>query len=92
MNAQERLLQDELNHLLDRMAAMAPEGVVAACAEQRPELVSRLADAEGRLSAARLSLLRGYAAWQDALQECGDLWALADLTGEPAASGERWAA
>ncbi len=92
MNAQERLLQDDLNHLVDRMAAGTREGLLAACAERRPELLSRLAEAETRLSAARLSLLEGYAAWQDALHECGDLWALADLTGESVAPAERRAA
>ncbi len=74
------------------MAASTREGLLAVCAERRPELLWRLAEAETRLSAARLTLLQGYAAWQDALHECADLWALAELTDEPVPPAERRAA
>ncbi len=92
MNALERLLQDDLNHLIDRMAATTHEGLVAGCAERRPDLLDQLAESETRLSTVRQSLLRGYAAWRDALEDCADLWALADLAAAPSAGGDRRAA
>jgi hypothetical protein len=92
MNALERLLQDDLNHLVDRIAATIPTGMVAECTQRRPELTLRLGEAETRLSTVRQSLLRDYGAWRQALQECGDLWALVELTGEESPSDERYAA
>lgn len=92
MNALDQLLQDELNRLIDRMAANVHEGLAAGCADRRPDLLAQLADSETRLSRARQGLLRGYAAWRDALEECEDLWALADLAAESAASDDRRAA
>ncbi len=92
MNALEQLLQEDLNLLVDRISATTHEGTVVDCAERRPELASRLAEAETRLSAARRDLLQGYVVWQETLQECGDLWALADLACEPPTPGERRAA
>ena len=92
MNTLERLLQNDLNHLVDRIAATIPMGMLADCVERRPELTSRLGEAETRLSLVRQSLLQGYAAWREALQECGDLWALVDVVGELPAPGERRAA
>ena len=94
MNGLEQLLQDDLNHLIDCVAATTHEGTVAECAGEHPELAVRLRDAESRLSVARQGLLQGYAAWQDALRECRDLWALADLVAEASAPApaERYAA
>lgn len=93
MNPLEQLVQDELNRLVDRLAATAREGTVAGCAGQHPEVRARIEQAEARLSSARCALLEGYAVWREALSECGDLWALADLAAErPAASVEARAA
>ena len=92
MNALERLLQDDLNHLIDRMAATTHAGLVTGCGERRPDLLAQLAESETRLSTVRQSLLRGYAAWRDALEECSDLWALADLAASPPAADDRRAA
>ena len=92
MNGLERLLQDDLNHLIDCIAATTHEGTVAECAGAHPELASRLRDAENRLSVARQGLLQGYAAWQDVLRECRDLWALADLVAAGPVPAERYAA
>jgi hypothetical protein len=78
MNALDRLLQDDLNRLLDRVAAAAHEGM-ATRARERPDLAARIDRAEERLSLLRQSLLGGYEEWREALQECEDLWALADL-------------
>jgi hypothetical protein len=92
MNGLEQLLHDDLNYLIDCVAATTHEGTVADCAGEHPELAARLREAEARLSAARLGLLQGYAVWQELLRECRDLWALADLASEAPVSGERYAA
>jgi hypothetical protein len=92
MNALEQLLQDDLNHLVDRLAITTPEGLMPGCAERRPDLLAQLAESETRLSAARQDLLERYAGWRDALKECEDLWALAELTAESSAPGDRRAA
>jgi len=84
MNALEELLQNDLNHLVDRIAAMVPSGMVSDCARHRPELTGRLGEAEMRLSTVRQDLLRHYVAWRQAIQECGDLWALVDRAGDTA--------
>ena len=92
MNRLEQLLQDDLNHLIDCIAATTHEGTVAECAGEHPELVARLREVESRLSVAWQGLLQGYAAWQDVLRECRDLWALADLVAAAPAPAERYAA
>lgn len=92
MNGLEQLLQDDLNYLIDCVAATTHEGIVGGCAGEHPELASRLSEAETRLSAARQGLLQGYEVWQELLQECRDLWALADLASEAPMPGERYAA
>jgi ABC-type transporter Mla subunit MlaD len=77
MNAVERILQDDLNRLIDRLAA-----VTAECAEHRPSVQAQLDRTEARLSSLRQELVRGYAEWREALEECGDLWATAALTAD----------
>ena len=92
MNALDRLLQDDVNRLLDRVAATTHEGLISGCVERRPDLLAQLEDTESRLTAARRTLLETYAVWRDALDECSDLWALADLAAAPASGGDRRAA
>jgi hypothetical protein len=92
MNALERLLQDDMNRLIDRIAVTAHEGLVGACEERRPDLLSQLADVETRLTAARRRLLCEYTKWLETLDESADLWALADLAAAPTVAGERRAA
>ena len=87
MNRLEALLKDELSHLVDRIATATREGTLGDCACRHPELRFRLDAAESRLSAARENLLERYRAWREALDECGDFWALADL--EADRSGEK---
>ena len=60
MNALERVLQDDLNRLVDRLAAVTVDGMLAECAERRPSVQARLDRAEARLSSVRQELLRGY--------------------------------
>ena len=77
MNALEQILQDDLNRLVDCLSA-----VTAECAEHRPSVQAQLDRAEARLSSVRQELLRGYAEWSQALEECGDVWALAALAAD----------
>jgi len=79
MNPMDRLLQDEMNRLVDRLAASAPEGLAQAVLDRHPELRDRIETAETRMSALRLSMLEGYRQWQSALTEYEDLWALSAL-------------
>jgi hypothetical protein len=90
MNPLERILQDDLHRLVDRLAATTCEGALAACAERYPEIRDRLDGAEARLSALRERLLDDYAAWREALDTCADVWAVAALSvDEPQAVGRR---
>ena len=92
MNALEQLLQDDLCRLVDRIATTSWEGVAMGNLARGSELVGRLGDVEARVSELRLDLLSAYAAWRQALQECGDLWALAALSAEPTTLAEARAA
>jgi hypothetical protein len=65
----ERLLQDDLNRLVDRIAARAGDDAATGRSEDR-------------LTVLRAALLDGYAEWARAIEECEDLWALAGLRGE----------
>ena len=76
MNALERLLQDELNRLVDRIAVGAGEDSAAAL---KPDLKVRIERCEDRLTALRAALLDGYGEWIRTVEECEDLWAVAGL-------------
>jgi hypothetical protein len=79
MNPLEHLLEDELNRLVDRIAVATHAGTVSATAKEHPELRTRIEDAESRLADLRQALLAGYAEWQQAIEECEDLWTVAEL-------------
>lgn len=84
MSPLDRLLQDEINRFVDRLAADAPEGAAAALPEQDPGLHARIARVEARLARLRESLLDDYRQWQETIEECEDLWGLASLkVGQP---------
>lgn len=76
MNPFEKLMQDELNRLVDRIAARAGDDTAAGL---KPELKVRIDRCEGRLTELRAALLDGYAEWTRALDECEDLWTVAGL-------------
>jgi hypothetical protein len=76
MNAFDRLLQDELNRLVDRIAARAGDETAAGL---KPDLKARIDRCEGHLTELRAALLDGYAEWLRALEECEDLWTVAEL-------------
>ena len=87
MNPLDCLLRDELNRLLDRIAASTRAGVAKVTARQLPDLRARLNEAEARLAVRRQALLEQYAGWQEALGACEDLWAVAQLELEETAAG-----
>jgi hypothetical protein len=77
MNPVDRLLYEELTHLVDRLATSVPNGSLAQAAAANPLLRTRLDEADGQLAAARAALLEGYGRWQRALEDVENLWALA---------------
>jgi hypothetical protein len=79
MNALQRLLQDDLDGLVDRLASSTREGMLGKWGERRPDHLSRLDRAETELTEARRNLLEAYAAWREALDRCEDVWALTGL-------------
>jgi len=87
MNPLDRLLRDDLNRLLDRIAASTRAGVAKVSERQLPDLRARLDEAEARLAAKRQALLEQYVGWQEALDRCEDLWAVAQLELEETHSG-----
>ncbi len=85
MNTLGRLLQDDLNRLVDRIAAAR----MSAGAGVTSELKARIDRSEDRLSGLRTALLDGYAEWARAIEECEDLWMLAELRRETEEATER---
>jgi len=79
MNPLDRLLGEELSRCLDRIAGSYAEGTLAFINAHHPGLRDRLDETESRVAALRLELMERYAAWQTALTDLEDLWALAEL-------------
>ena len=77
MNPVDRILYEELTHLVDRLATSVPDGSLTQAAAANPLLRSRLDEADAQLAAARASVLDGYGRWQRALEDVENLWALA---------------
>jgi hypothetical protein len=77
MNPVDRVLYEELTHLVDRLATSVPNGSLAQAVAANPLLRTRLDEADAQLAAARAELLEGYARWQRALDDMENLWALA---------------
>ncbi|MBI4636774.1 MAG: hypothetical protein HY727_10545 [Candidatus Rokubacteria bacterium] len=76
MNPVERVLQDELTHLIDRLAASLPDGSLEAISSTTPTLRARLDEVEAQLAGTRATLLEGYGRWRRALEDLENLWAL----------------
>ena len=87
MDPLDRLLGGELAHCLDRIAGSYGEGTLAFIDAHHPSLRRRLDEQESELASLRLELLERYAAWQTAIKDLEDLWALAELKrAEPCAA------
>lgn len=77
----DKLLQDDLNRLIDRIAVRAGEGTAAGL---EPDLKAHIERSEERLTVLRAVLQDAYAEWARTLDECEDLWAVAGLRRETA--------
>ncbi len=87
MNPLDRLLRDEVSRCMERIAGTFPEGTLPLITAQHPSLRGRLDDVEARLGELRVEILDRHAAWQAALGEMENLWALAALKrAEPGAA------
>ena len=64
MNPVERVLDDELARLLDRLAASVPGGGLGAVSAMFPGLRARIDQVEAGLAILRGSLLESYGQWQ----------------------------
>ena len=92
MNSVDRVLYEELTHLMDRLATSVPDGSLSAAGH--PLLRTRLDEADAQLAAARASLLDDYGRWRRALEDVENLWALAAWrrSAAPEEAGEQAAA
>ncbi len=77
MNAVERVLDGDVNALLERLAASVPQGCLEAITPARPGLKQRLDEVEARLTTTRTALLESYGLWRRTLEDLENLWALA---------------
>jgi hypothetical protein len=77
MNAVNRVLADDVNRLLDRLAGSVPDRCLETTAARHPTLRVRLEEAEAQASSIRLELLESYGRWLRALEHVENLWALA---------------
>lgn len=77
MNPVDRVLYEELTHLIDRLATSVPNGSLAQAIAANPGMRARLDETDAQLAAARATLLEGYGRWQRALEDMENLWALA---------------
>jgi hypothetical protein len=76
MNAVDGVLRDEMDRLMDRLAATVPGGSLQATSAANPTLRARLDDMEGSLATARAALLADYGRWRRILDDLENLWAL----------------
>jgi hypothetical protein len=92
MNPVERVLDDEVGRLLDRLAASMPDGCLPAMAAKTPALRRRLDEVDGQMATIRATLLEGYGRWRRALEDAENLWALAAWRTDAEASASEEAA
>jgi hypothetical protein len=74
MNGLDAVLQDELERLMDRLAATVPTGGLEATSMANPTLRTRLDDLEVSLGVARAALLEDYGRWRRALDDLENVW------------------
>ena len=77
MNPVERVLDDEVSRLLDRLASSVPGGSLAAMTTLHPRLRARVDQVEAGLADAREALLETYGRWRQGLEDLENVWALA---------------
>ena len=91
MNAVDVVLHDELERLMDRLAAAVPGGSLEATTVTNPTLRGRLDDVEISLATVRAALLEDYGRWRRTLEDLENLWALASWTSAPAEPAAEYA-
>jgi hypothetical protein len=77
MNSMERMLNDEITRLMDRLATSVPEGGIERMRAVNPTLRRRLDEMETVLTGLRSDLIGDYRRWSRALDDLENLWALA---------------
>ncbi len=77
MNPVERVLDDELARLIDRLAASVPGGSLGAISAMHPALRSRIDQVEAGLADVRGTVLDAYGRWRRGLEDLENVWALA---------------
>jgi hypothetical protein len=77
MNPVERVLDDEVSRLIDRLASSVPGGSLAAMTTLHPGLRARVDQVEAGLADVRGALLEAYGRWQRGLEDLENVWALA---------------
>ena len=77
MNPVERVLDDEVSRLIDRLAGTVPGGSLAAVSATQPALRARIDQAERGLAEMRAALLEAYGRWQRGIEDLENVWALA---------------
>jgi hypothetical protein len=96
MNELERLLTEDVQRLIDRLATSLPPDTVRALRTSMPRLWARIEEADQRLADVRILLVEEYAHWRQELEEVENLWALAAwktaMTEEPVIDVTRTAA
>lgn len=92
MNAVDVVLHEELERLMDRLAASVPGGSLEATSTANPALRGRLDDMEISLASARAALLEDYGRWRRTLEDLESLWALASWASAPAEPAAEYAA
>jgi len=77
MNPVQRVLDDELGRLLDRLSGSVPGGCLEATATRHPSLRRRLDEVEAQMATVRTALMEDYGRWRRGLEDLENLWALA---------------
>lgn len=91
MNPVDRVLDEEMGRLLDRLSGSVPGGCLDATAARHPSLRRRLDEVEAQMATVRASVLEGYGRWRRSLEDLENLWALAawKYNGSEASAGEQ---
>jgi len=77
MNPVERVLDDEVARLMDRLSGTVPGGCLDTTAARHPSLRRRLDEVEAQMAVVRASLIEGYGRWRRNLEDLENVWALA---------------
>src|SRR5262247_1752515 len=77
MNPMEKVLNHDINRLLERLAGSVPGGCLEATAGRNPGLRRRLDEVEAQMATLRASMLENYGRWRLAMEDIENLWALA---------------